>query len=451
MKRIVPAPYHLLTALLLVWGALGCGSQPAKQKPANASQESANPANDQAAAPKPFAGVHDYLQGLVDERKIAGAVALVTKDGEVVYSDAVGHRNVEAAAPMTEDTIFRIMSMTKPITSVGALILVDEGLISLDDPVAKYIPAFARVQVAVQGPSGKYRNVKAERKVTIRDLLTHTSGLTYTFVASEHIAALYKKAGVSDGLRETPGTMADNVAKLVKLPLTSQPGKAFNYGLSTDVLGHVIEKVSGKTLSEFLEERIFTPLDMKDTGFRVAEEDEDRLAAVYQPKADDKTVEPLPEGGVENGNLAYSATYPLARESKYYSGGAGLVSTARDYARFAQMLLDGGKLGDVQILKPETAAMMVENQIGDLTLGMPGSDDKFGLGVGVTTEAVAGATDPAPGSPGSFTWGGFYNTLFWVDPEQKLVAVMMTQIFPWDHLAMWPAFRAHVYEALSAE
>jgi CubicO group peptidase (beta-lactamase class C family) len=451
MKRIVQAPYHFLSALLLVWGVLGCGSQPAKnQKPATASQESVQPAGEQAA-PEPFAGVHDYLQGLVDERKIAGAVALVTKDGEIVFSDAVGQRNVEAEAPMTEDTIFRIMSMTKPITSVGVLILVDEGLISLDDPVAKYVPAFARVQVAVQAPNGKYRNVKAERKVTIRDLLTHTSGLTYTFIANDHIAALYKKAGVSDGLSETPGTMADNVAKLVKLPLVSQPGKAWNYGLSTDVLGHVIEKVSGKTLSEFLEERVFTPLDMKDTGFRVAEEDEERLAAVYQPKADDKTIEPLPEGGVKGDKLTYSATYPLDRESKFFSGGAGLVSTARDYTRFAQMLLDGGKLGDVQILKPETAAMMVQDQIGALQLQIPGSGEGFGLGVSVTSEEGAAAADGAPGSAGTFGWAGFYNTVFWVDPEQKLVGVMMTQLHPFDHLDMWAAFRANVYKALSAE
>lgn len=445
MKRIVQAQFHLLSALLLVWGALGCGSQPAQnQKPASAAQENPTPAIEQAA-PDPFAGVHAYLQGLVDERKIAGAVALVTRDGEVVYSDAVGQRDVEAEAPMAEDTIFRIYSMTKPITSVGILILVDEGRISLDDPLSKYVPAFARVQVAVQGPDGKYRNVKAERAITIRDLLTHTSGLSYTFTASEHIAALYKKAGVSDGLRETPGTMADNVAKLAKLPLANQPGKAFHYGLSTDVLGHVIEKVSGQTLAEFFEERIFTPLDMKDTGFRVAEEDEDRLAAVYQPRADDKTIEPLPEGGVQSGNLSYSATTPLDRDSKYYSGGAGLVSTARDYARFAQMLLDGGKLGDVQILAPETAAMMVQNQIGDLQAG-PGTGDKFGLGVGVAAEA-----SPTLGSAGSFTWGGFYNTLFWVDPEQKLVAVMMTQLFPWDHLDMWTSIRAQVNQALSAE
>lgn len=444
MKRIVQAPYHLLSALLLVWGVLGCGSPAKNQKPAKAEQENPVPAAEKPA-PNPFEGVHAYLQGLVDERKIAGAVALVVKDGEVVYSEALGHRNVEAEAPMTEDTIFRIASMTKPITSVAALILVDEGRISLDDPVSKYIPAFARVQVAVQQPNGKYRNVKVERPVTIRDLLTHTSGLSYGFMANEHIGALYKKAGISDGLSETQGTMADNVAKLAKLPLAHQPGKAFTYGLSTDVLGHVIEKVSGKTLSEFFEERIFTPLDMKDTGFRVAEEDEERLAAVYQPKADDKTIEPVPAGLVQNGPVAYSATFSLDRESKYFSGGAGLVSTARDYARFAQMLLGGGSLGDVQILKPETAAMMVENQIGDLQAG-PKASDKFGLGVGVATEA-----DPASGSAGSFTWAGFFNTSFWVDPEQKLVAVVMTQIFPWDHLDMWNGFRAKVYEALSAE
>jgi CubicO group peptidase (beta-lactamase class C family) len=217
----------------------------------------------------------------------------------------------------------------------------------------------------VQAPSGKYRNVKPERPITIRDLLTHTSGLSYSFMPNEHIGALYKKAGVSDGLVETKGTMADNVATFARLPLANHPGKAWNYGLSTDALGHVIEKVSSKTLAEFLDERIFTPLDMKDTGFRVAEEDEARLATVYQPNADDQAIEPMPEGPLTRGNLVYSTTYPLDRESKFF-------------------------------------------------------------------------------------WDGFFSTLFWVDPEQKLVGVLMTQLQPYDHLDLWPAFRARVYEAFAA-
>jgi CubicO group peptidase (beta-lactamase class C family) len=446
MKPIARAP-HRLSTLLLLLAAFGCGSQPAP------TQTAASPPQDETQvqpqpAPDPFAGAHDYLEGLVAARKIAGAVALVVADGKVVYADAVGMRDVEAEQPMTEDTIFRICSMSKPITSVGVLMLVEEGRISLDDPVSKYIPAFAKVQVAVRDAKGKVRRVKAERPITIRDLLTHTSGLTYTMMAEEHIGELYAKAGVSDGLAETPGTMADNVAKLAKLPLVHQPGKAWTYGLSTDVLGHVIEKVTGQTLAEYLEQRIFAPLGMKDTGFRVAPEDEARLAAVYQPSGEDKTIARLPDGPVKNGRATYSASYPLARESRYYSGGGGLVSTARDYARFAQMLLEGGSLDDVQILKPETVAEMTRDHLGGLQIRMPAGGG-FGLGVAVVDEATAGTDGAALGAAGSFSWAGFYNTIFWVDPQQKLVGMVLTQIFPFDHIDMGPAFRRAVYAALA--
>lgn len=429
---------------------LGCGSSPAPtQKPASDSQDDTAQAAQPQPAPDPFAGVHAYLESLVEERKIAGAVALVVKDGEIVYSDELGMRDVEAERPMTEDTIFRICSMTKPITSVGVLMLVEEGRISLDDPVSKYIPAFGKVQVTVRGANGKVRRVRAERPITIRDLLTHTSGLDYNFTADDYLGPLYAKAGVSDGLVETPGTMADNVARLARLPLAHQPGKAWSYGLSVDVLGHVIEKVSGQTLADYLEERIFAPLGMKDTGFRVAPEDEERLAAVYRPAGDDQAIERLPEGPNKQGNLTYSASYPLDRESRYYSGGAGLVSTARDYARFARMLLEGGSLDDVQILKPETVAEMTRSHTGDLPIEIGSNGDGFGLGVAVVSEATAGTVGAALGSAGSFSWGGFYYTLFWVDPQEKLVGIVLTQIYPWDHLDVWPGFRSRVYEALS--
>ena len=449
MKPILRFPQRSI-ALLLLWAVLGCGSRPAQtQQPAPRPQDDTAQAAQPQPAPDPFAGVHAYLESLVGERKIAGAVALVLEDGEVVYSDALGMRDVEAERPMTEDTIFRICSMSKPITSVGALMLVEEGRIALDDPVSKYIPAFAKVQVAVRGANGKVRRVKAERPITIRDLLTHTSGLSYGLIGDEYLAPLYAQAGVSDGLVETPGTMADNVARLAKLPLANQPGQAWHYGLSTDVLGHVIEKVSGQTLADYLEERIFAPLGMKDTGFRVAPEDEERLAAAYQPAGDDQTVERLPEGPNKRGHATYSASYPLDRESRFYSGGAGLVSTARDYARFAQMLLAGGSLDGVQILKPETVAEMTRSQTGDLPLQLGGAGDGFGLGVAVVSEAAASTTGSAPGSAGSFSWAGFYNTLFWVDPQKKLVAVVLTQIHPFGHLEMTPGFRSRVYEALS--
>ncbi|WP_428261431.1 serine hydrolase domain-containing protein [Haliangium sp.] len=441
---------HLAVASALAWAA--CAA-PQTAPSSNSAQPAAAAASTTPAAaatkvPASFSEVHDYLDALVRERKIAGAAALVMHGGEQVYVDAVGMRDAEAGVAMTPDTIFRVCSMSKPIVSVGALMLVEEGRIALDDPVSKYIPAFADMRVLARSEDGTVEQVPAARPITIRDLFTHTSGITYRFLADDQLYPMYVAAEISDGLAEAPGTMADNVARLAKLPLAHQPGERYSYSLSIDVLGHVIEVVSGQTLAAFLEERIFAPLGMEDTGFRVSAEDEARLAAVYRPGAD-KLIERLPEGAVETGKAVHSASYPLDRDSGFYSGGAGLVSTVSDYARFAEMLLGGGERDGVRILSPETVAMMTSNQLGDLQVGFALAGDGYGLGIGVTTEA-APATVPELhlGAPGSYSWAGFYQTLFWVDPQNQLVGVVMTQIFPWDHLTLMPDFRARVYASL---
>lgn len=449
MRTLTNAASRLLLPLLL-WTSVACGGgQEAPQQPqpppgaAEAPKVEAPKAEAPAAEPAKdrFQDIRSYLQGLVAEKKVAGAVALISQDGKQLYLDAVGMQDAEAGKPMSPDTLFRICSMTKPITSVAAMMLVDEGKLALTDPLSKFVPEFKNVKVATPDPAkkGAYKQEKAQREITVQDLLTHQSGLTYGFLADPYFQKRYTDAGISDGLSETKGTIADEAKKLAGLPLVHQPGAAWTYSLSTDVLGRVIEVASGKTLEAFFYERIFKPLQMNDTHFHVPAKDEPRLAAVYQP-GKDQTIERLPAGGVQKGGLKYTATYPLDRNGKYFSGGAGLVSTVKDYSRFAQMLLNGGELDGARILKKETVDLMTKSQVA--VPGMPGAG--FGLGFGVVTEA------PKEGgqSVGSFSWGGFYNTYFWVDPQKKVVAVVMTQLYPNEHVGMQDTFSKKTYAAL---
>lgn len=394
--------------------------------------------------PERFQDVHAYLEGMASARRIAGAVVLVAERDETVYLDTVGMRDVEAGLPMTADTIFRICSMTKPVTCAGAMMLVEEGRVGLHDPVSRYIPAFEAMSVDLQDQAGR-RLVPAERPVTIWHLLTHLSGLAYPSLLDDRLHGLYRRARISNGLVAEDHTMGEQVARLGSLPLVHQPGERWTYGLSTDVLGHVIEVVSGQTLAIFLEERVFAPLGMTDTGFRVAPEDAGRLAAVYQP-GPEQTIERLPEGIVTNGKAVYSSGYPLDRVSELYSGGVGLVSTVHDYARFGRMLLHGGSLEGVQLLKPETVAMMTRDQIGSARGAVQLEGSGYGLGVAVVVEDSY--SDSTYGSPGTFWWDSFYHTLFWADPRREILGVVMTQIYPWAHLGMWPRLRGLVYAAL---
>ncbi len=385
-------------------------------------------------------GIHELLEGLVEEKSIAGGVALVAREGEIAYLDAVGWQDVEAATPMATDTIFRICSMTKPVTSVAVMILVDEGLVSLDDPLSKFIPEFKDVRVFAAGSS---EGVPVERAITIRHLLTHTSGLTYGFIGSP-VSELYRKGGVSDGLIETDGTTGDNAVRIASMPLLFKPGTAWSYSLATDVLGRLVEVASGRTLDAFFSERIFEPLGMKDTHFVLPAEKRSRLAAVYQPGADD-TIERLPEGRNETGGVVYSASYPYRGSGRYFSGGAGLVSTVPDYARFLRMLLAGGELDGARILKPSTVELMTRDHCAGLEGLFDNHGDGFGLGFGVVTEA---AGDRGLGSVGTYSWGGFYFTYFWVDPVEELIGIVMAQLYPWGEHALWSDFRRLAYEAI---
>jgi CubicO group peptidase (beta-lactamase class C family) len=386
------------------------------------------------------------LQEAVDRKQIAGGVALLARHGKIGHLKAIGWRDVEAKKAMTPDTLFRIASMTKPVSSVAAMILVEDGKLRLNDPVSKYIPEFKEPKVLVPGEGESNYSLKpAVREITIHDLLTHTAGLTYRLWGIKPWAALYRKAGVSDGLLHPPGTSADNVRRLAKQPLMHQPGSAWSYSLSTDVLGVVVEAASGQDLATFFRERIFRPLKMADTSFFVPEAKKDRLAAVYRLGSDGKRTR-IGEEPMTLGELVISVAYPYEKDGKYFSGGAGLVSTARDYARFLQMLLNGGELDGVRVLRPETVKQMTSNQICKLRFHIGEFGDRFGYGFGVWTEAAQGGNMP---SIGSYSWGGIFHTYFWVDPKKELIGVLMTQVYVLGQLPLRSQFKKRAYGCLA--
>jgi CubicO group peptidase (beta-lactamase class C family) len=357
--------------------------------------------------------------------------------------------DIEGQKPMRNDTIFRIASMTKPITAVALMMLYEEGKFLLSDPIAKYLPEFQNPQVLVankeKGAEQPYKLVPAKKPITIHHLLTHTAGLTYTFQGTAYVSEMYKKAGVSDGLSQTEGTIGDMVAKLAKVPLCRQPGEGFDYGLSMDVVGRLIEVVSGMSLDAFFRERIFTPLGMKDTHFFLPEEKVGRLAALYKPTADNQ-LEKYSDEPVGNALMRFSASYHYKGPKTYFSGGAGLVSTAEDYWLFLQMLLNGGELNGVRLLSRKTVELMATNHIGDTVMwDSPFDGYRFGLGFAVRTDLGAAWEI---GSVGEFTWGGFFYTNFWVDPKEQLIGIMLVQLRPSNDVDLYKKFRVVTYQAI---
>ena len=338
----------------------------------------------------------------VERGRIPGAVVLIARKGRVAYLEAIGFRDKTAGVPMKTDDIFRLASMTKPMASVAAMILYEEGKLLLSDPVSKYLPALGKRTVGVE-------RVPAQREMTVQDLLRHTSGLPY---GGRGQTALHKMYPAGSGsLRDLTGT--EFIDRLAALPLLHHPGTAWEYGFSTDVLGRVVEAVSGKSLGQFLDERVFRPLKMADTGFMVPK---DKHARIAQPFAKD------PDTGKD-------ISIPDARVApKLECGGACAVSTAADYARFSQMLLNRGALDGVRILAPKTVDYMTADHLGP-AVG-PGTDylpgDGYGFGLGFAVRRATGVAN-GNGSAGDYNWGGAYGTYFWVDPKEQLVVVSMTQ------------------------
>jgi CubicO group peptidase (beta-lactamase class C family) len=391
----------------------------------------------------------------VDNKEIAGAVLLVARHGKLAYLEAIGKQDVEANVAMSSDSIFRIASMTKPVTSVAAMILADQGRINLSDPISKYLPEFKFMKVAVArkseangAPAGSSAQgpelVEAYRPITVRDLLMHTSGLCYRFVDRPGIGRLYAESRICDGLTPSEFSLAENVRRLASLPLHHQPGTAWEYGLNTDVMGRLIEVVSGRSLDGFFAGRIFHPLKMTETYFLLPEAERDRLAALYEPGQDGK-IKRAADGQTVRGQLIYSANAAYRQREGYFSGGAGLLSTASDYARFLQMLLNRGELDGVRILRPETVDAMTRDQTGGLPLSIPVHGFAFGYGFGVATQPSA---DVKKDPMGTFGWGGIYYTDFWVDPKDQVIGVMMTQIYPTGHLKLRDGFHQLVNESI---
>lgn len=415
---------------------------------------SAGSAEPAAVIPDRFAPVHALLQDLVDRRQIAGAVAMVKERGTFVYRDEVGWQDVASKRPMKRDTLFRMASMTKPVTSVAVMMLVDEGKIALTDPLSKYVPEFAHVAVIDARTGMISPAVPATREITIHDLLTHTSGLAYSFFSLPVHKEAYRQAGIVEGLMESDRTLEENARKLAGCPLVAQPGSSWNYGMSTDMLGRVVEVASGQTLDVFFRERIFEPLGMPDTFFVVPEEKLPRLATLYRPKnvpifptaGKETEIKPV-TGHDEIAAIPFSAKFQHPGATKYLSGGGGLVSSIDDYTRFLQMLLNGGELDGRRLLQKETVERMTQNQIGDFPIAFPVHGDRFGYGFGVHTAKG----DRNGASIGSYSWGGIFHTYFWVDPEREVIGIVLTQLFPFHHLTLWQDYQKQVYRALDAK
>jgi CubicO group peptidase (beta-lactamase class C family) len=394
------------------------------------------------------------IDRFLDERyiqtgKLPCAQVKVWRGGQLAHSTLLGSADIERGKPIAEDSLFRIYSMTKPVTSVAFMMLVEQGLVALDDPVAKYIPEWAGLGVYEGGFMESFRTRPCARPMLIVDLLRHTSGLTYGFQQQTNVDAAYRKLKI--GEVEKSGTLDGMIEALGKLPLEFSPGEAWNYSVSTDVLGYLVGKISGKPFEAYLQDEIFAPLGMVDTGFHVAKGQESRLTACYAVGAlgSKQTVaKPLLQDD--------PARSPYLSKPGLISGGGGLVSTAADYLRFCRMLLNGGELDGVRLLSPKTLHLMTANHL-------PGGQDMATLSRSLFSEAnyagvgfglgFAVTIDPAlpliPGSPGDFFWGGAASTFFWADPLEDLTVVFLTQLLPSSAYPVRRELRTLVYSAVT--
>lgn len=386
---------------------------------------------------------HFFAEAYLDTGKLPCMATLVSRNGQIVHEAYRGRTRLDGGEPINPETIFRIYSMTKPITSVAAMMLFEEGAIRLDHPVSKYIPEFADTEVFVKGSVDDYETRKPMRQMEVRDLFTHTSGLTYGFLMQHEVDAMYRREKIA----RPDETLEEMCARLARLPLLFSPGTRWNYSHSTDVLGRIVEVASGQTLDTFFRERIFGPLEMVDTDFYVPDEKLGRLMACYS--RDPATGEISMSDDAGAASRLYRAQPPLL------NAGGGLVSTLRDYHRFCQMLLHGGSLDGARILSPKTVEFMRKNhlpenksikQMGDKTFSearMEGNG--FGLGGSVIIDV---AETMQPGSLGTFSWGGLANTFFWIDYEEELIAIQATQMIPSGCYPIRPQFQQLVYASI---
>ena len=409
MRGNVAGARDAMTRALIVVALLGSWGVPALG--AAHGLPTARPEEVGLSSPR-LAHATRIVKEQIAKGRYPGAVALVARRGKVVYFEALGQRDPRSGAPMTRDAIFRLYSMTKPFTSVAMMILLEDGKVLLNDPVSRYLPAFKNLQVSVprvDAPTGTvgYALVPVEEEMTIQDLLRHTAGLVYEDTSHPEVRAAYLREGVT----WKDVTPAEQIARLARVPLAHQPGTAWEYSFSIDVAGRVIEAITGTTLGQFLQERVFAPLQMVDTGFVVPPAKAGRLAQPFS--TDPVTGEPV---------TLLDVTVPPKNDA----GGAGAVGTAADYARFCQMLLDGGHLGATRLLGRATVAQMTADHLGDIPVASPILARGYGFGLGFAVRKETGL-HWVTGSAGEYRWSGAAGTAFWVDPKERTVAVWMTQ------------------------
>ena len=387
-----------------------------------------------------LARIGPWMRGWVDSGRLPGMVTLVARRGRVAYLDSYGLRDVGAGVTMGEDTVFRIYSMTKPLTSVAIMMLYEEGHFQLDDPIAHHLPMFADMRVFSSGDAERYETIAANGPITFRQLLTHTAGLTYGFLEATPVDALYRRHGVDFQSAECP--LLEMMVPLAALPLLCQPGAEWNYSVATDVLGALVEVISGQDFGSFLRERVLIPLAMHDTDFHVREENHGRFAANYTRSRD---------GGLKQIDGARDSRYLKPRA--LISGGGGLVSTIADYFRFCSLLRNHGELEGVRLLGRKTVEFMTRNHLrGDMAdMGQPRFSESsysgvgFGLGFSVMIDA---AKAEIMGSPGEYAWGGAASTAFWIDPQEDLAVILLTQLLPSSTYPLRRQLRVLSYQAI---
>ena len=423
--------YRALLPLLAMLLTFACS--PAAPRDLSQSFAPASP-EDAGVSSERLARIDAALEAYVEEEKLPGAALVIGRRGHVVYARAFGYRDREVGDPLEMTDLFRIASQTKAVVSVGVMILQEQGRLLIDQDLADFISEFDSTTVAVKNEDGGFETVPAERNITVRDLLTHTAGIGYGWGPGTE---RWEEAGIVGWYfadRDEP--IAETVERMGSLPMDAQPGEAFVYGYATDILGVVIERASGMPLDEFLRAEILEPLGMVDTHFYVPPEQADRLTVVYSV-TDESGMARAPDPGHMVGQGMY-----LEGPRKSFSGGAGLVSTPLDYARFLEALRRGGALDGARILSPKTVELMTVDHVHDAWQGDGGG---FGLGFGITEEI---GWSGLPGSPGSYAWGGAYHSTYWVDPAEELVVSYMTQVIPAQGLDDHQRIRALVYQAL---
>lgn len=436
---------RLLVSLLMVLLALSANPVAGPASSAVFSDPPAVAPEEVGLASSRLAHIRTVMNRHVAEKQIPGATGLIARRGKIAYQEAFGMADIEAGKPMRLDTIHRIYSMTKPITSVAVMMLYEEGKFQLNDPVAKYLPEFAKMQIGIEEKdpqTGKptLKTAPAKRPVTVRDLLRHTAGLTYGFFGDTLVDQEYRKARILSDLN-----LAEFVTNLSKIPLVHEPGARWHYSVSVDVLGRLVEVLSGKPFDQFLQERIFTPLDMRDTGFHVPADKKDRFAKLYSPTKDGKIQPAIICATRQECVEKFPNAVPSYLEPPtLLSGGGGLVSTAYDYLRFCQMLLNKGHYDGKRLLSRKTVQLMSSDNLGT----MPGLGPGVGFGLGFAVSKSPGEAGMM-GSAGEYNWGGAAGTRFWIDPQEELIGIFMIQILPHTGLEYGAEFRVLTYQAIA--